>query len=172
MVIWITGLSGAGKTTIGRRLYGLVKPVLSNTVLVDGDEIRELFRHEGPGAYSVEGRRANADRIISLCSWLDAQEINVICCVLSIFQDQRDANRHRFSKYYEVFIHAEVAELKHRDYKGLYKSVEQGLMTNVVGVDIPFVQPKGPNLVIRSANPPVDAELAAREIAVLSGILE
>lgn len=172
MVIWLVGMSGAGKTTIGRELYALIKSSHPNTVFVDGDEVREIFRHEGDDAYTVEGRRQNSERISALCRWLDRQGINVVCSMLSIFEDHRQANRAELLRYFEVFIDASMDELMARDYKNLYRDARAGRVKNVVGVDIPFPAPATPDMVIRSGHPPVDSRQAAAEIAVRSGILQ
>lgn len=146
MVIWITGLSGAGKTTVGRHLYNMCRDHDPATVFLDGDEIRRIFRHDkGNEPYSVHGRRKNAERITELCAWLDRQNINVICCILSIFQDMRDSNRENFSRYFEVYLDAPMSVLSER--RTLYSDAKQGAITNVVGVDIPFTEPSHPDLV-------------------------
>lgn len=171
MVIWLIGMSGAGKTTIGREVYELVKTSLPNTVFVDGDEVRDIFRHDNEDAYTVEGRRLNSERVSALCRWLDRQGINVVCSMLSIFEDHRQANRAAFSRYFEVYIEATLDELMTRDYKDLYRAAKAGQQCNVVGVDIPFPPPTNPDMVIRNGNPPVDSRLAAGEIVEHSGIL-
>ena len=93
MIVWLIGLSGAGKTTIGKELYKIWKKDSRQTVIIDGDEIRKIFNHNtGDDPYSIEGRKINADRISNLCLWLDKQEINVVCCILSVFEDSRRWN--------------------------------------------------------------------------------
>lgn len=171
MVIWLVGMSGAGKTTIGREVYALIKPAMHNTVFVDGDEVREIFRHDGEDAYTVEGRRQNSERISALCRWLDHQGINVVCSMLSIFEDHRQANRAAYSRYFEVYVEASMEDLMTRDYKHLYRNAKAGRVPNVVGVDIPFIPPATPDLVIRNGNPPVDSRAAALRIVTGSGIL-
>lgn len=171
MVIWLIGMSGAGKTTIGREVYAFIKPVLPNTVFVDGDEVREIFRHDHEDAYTVAGRRLNSERVSALCQWLDRQGINVVCSMLSIFEDHRQANRAVFSSYFEVYVEATLDELMTRDYKDIYRAARAGQQRNVVGVDIPFPPPANPDMVIRNGNPPVDCRHAAKEIVECSGIL-
>lgn len=151
MVIWLTGLSGAGKTTLGRKVYSKIKKNYSNTVFIDGDEIREIFKHDKKGDYSLNERRKNAERICALCKWLDSQNINVVCCILSVFEDSRKWNRRNFSSYYEVYIKAPIEFLvKERDYKGIYKAASSGNMKNVVGIDLEFSEPANPDLVIEN----------------------
>lgn len=165
MVIWLIGLSGAGKSHIGRQLYKRMKEEEQATVLVDGDEIREIFRHDrGADAYTVEGRRRNAERIRELCAWLDRQEINVVCCILSLFEESHRWNRETYSKYFEVYISAPIDVLIERNPKNLYRRAKRGEVDNVVGVDIPFQAPKNPDLVIENGVYMVDASRAAQQI--------
>lgn len=145
MIIWLIGLSGSGKTTVGKELYKLWKADAKQTVIIDGDEIRELFKHNvGNDPYTIAGRKINAERISNLCLWLDKQDINVICCILSIFKESRDWNRKNYSKYKEVYLHASYEILFER--RTLYKKARQGLIKNVVGEDIPFDIPKESDL--------------------------
>ena len=148
-MIWLVGMSGAGKTTIGRHLYKKRKSVERATVLLDGDEIRRVFRHNHvPDAYTVGGRYRNAEHIVELCRLLDKQKIDVICCILCIFPKILLANRTEFSEYHEVHVHAPMSVLERRDTKGLYEAARKGLEKNVVGVDIDFPSPPNPDLFI------------------------
>lgn len=149
MVIWLIGLSGAGKSTIGREVYKLAKAKRSNTVYIDGDEVRAIFAQDkGPADYSVEGRRKNGERISELCAWLDRQGIDVVCAILSIFEDQRQAMRSRLSKYFEVYVSVPFEQLVKNDSKGIYRKAATGEVGEVVGVQIPFVPPSTPDLVV------------------------
>ena len=174
MVIWLVGLSGSGKTTIGREIYKLWKPLAPNTVMVDGDDIRKIFGHDkGPNKYSVEGRRKNAERIVEICHWLDRQEINVVCCILCIFDDIMTNNKKIYSKYYQVYLDAPINLLKHRDPKGLYKRAEEGKEKNVVGLDLPFTKPTLSDIGIvineDSPEPIVLAEMIMKKAGIISG---
>ncbi|NMH59635.1 adenylyl-sulfate kinase [Alteromonas ponticola] len=152
MVIWLVGLSGAGKTTIGRRLYHSMKTMHQHTVFIDGDEIRSIFRHDkGDNAYSLEGRKLNAERIQAMCAWLESQEINVVCCILSVFSEITQQNRQKFKQYFEVFVDTPLPLLIEQDNKGLYKSALKGEINNVVGVDIEYNPPCAPDLIIKNS---------------------
>jgi len=168
MVIWLVGLSGSGKTTIGRQVAERWKRTAANTVLVDGDEVRRIFRQDGtPADYSVAGRRINGERIYELCEWLDLQGINVVCCVLSIFEDLRARARANYSAYFEVFLDASLETVVLRDVKGLYRAAQAGEMPHVVGLDIEFTRPEHPDLVLDSSGDgPTAAQLAT---AVIEG---
>jgi len=146
VVIWLIGLSGAGKTTLARGLYERLKPTVPNLVRLDGDEFREIFRNDVD--HTVEGRRRNAERISLFCRVLDQQGIHVIAAVLSIFPEWQQWNRDNFRDYFEIFLDVPLETLKARDDKGLYRDAEAGRARNVVGVDIDFLRPARPDLVI------------------------
>jgi len=163
MVIWLIGLSGAGKTTIGKSVYREWKNREPNTVLVDGDEIREIFSQDNSGSdYSIEGRRKNAERIKQLCAWLDRQGINVVCNILLLFGDVSKWNRENLSGYLEVYVSTPLDVVKARDSKGLYSAAEKGKMKNVVGVDIPFPTPTSPDIIIDNS----DSRIRHHDMAV------
>lgn len=149
MIVWIIGMPGSGKTTIGRGVYERWKAQDAATVLIDGDEIRGIFRHDrGDEPYSIEGRRLNADRISEMCAWLDRQDINVVCCILSLFEDNRDWNRETYNKYLEVYLTASDETLAER--RHLYDEARAGKTRNVVGVDIPFTPPARPDMTFKT----------------------
>lgn len=169
MVVWLVGQSGAGKSTIGREVHRRWQAREANTVLVDGDEIRAIFKHEAREKdYSVVGRRVNAERIVEICRWLDGQGINVVCCILCIFPDVLAANRELFSDYREVYVSASMEVLRARDTKGLYAAAERGEQRDVVGVDIPFPVPATPDLVVDASGASGDGEaLTARVMSMI-----
>lgn len=148
MVIWFIGLSGAGKTTLATEVVRQARAKGTSAVLVDGDAVRALFEHDL--GFSIEGRRKNAARISRFCHFLDSQGVNVVCAILSIFQESQDWNRTHLSSYFEVFIDAPLSVVEARDTKGLYAQARRGEITDVVGVDIPFPAPRSPDLVIRN----------------------
>ena len=167
MVIWLVGLSGSGKTTLGREMARQWRAHAPNVVLLDGDEVRQVFAHDrGDDAYTLEGRRLNAERIVALCEMLDRQGIHVVCCILSVFDDMRRANRTRFGRYFEIFMDATLEAVTARDVKGLYAAARRGEARNVVGVDLPFERPTLSDLVIdtSAAQAPDVPALAAQAL--------
>ena len=165
MIIWLTGLSASGKTSLGRHVFELWKPRAPNTVVVDGDEIRSILKfHSGDEAYSVHGRHAVAARYCDLCVWLDQQKINVVCCTISSFEDLRHRNRENLSEYFEVYVAVPMDTLYRRDKKNLYAPALRSEIRNVVGVDIPFTPPANPDMVVDNAPDRDDLRPLAAEI--------
>lgn len=171
MVVWLVGLSGAGKTTIGTALYHRWKRQAPNTVLVDGDEVRRLFgRDASPADYGLEARRANAERMVELCAWLDRQKIHVVCNILCLFDDLMQENRRRFSEYFQVYLATDLDVLKARDPKGIYAAAARGEGGPVAGLDLAFSPPTTSDLVL-TTNPgaPLPEQLA-EQILTAAGI--
>ena len=143
-VYWITGLSGAGKTTIGKLLYEELRKDYPNTIFLDGDILRKVFGHDL--GYEREDRIKCAMRYARLCDMLERQNINVICCTISMFHCVREWNHENIHNYHEIYIKATMKTLQERNQKGLYSSAK----ANVVGVSIEFEEPKTPNLILQN----------------------
>ena len=141
---WITGLSGAGKTTIGNKLYYKMKLTKSNTIILDGDILRKVTGNDL--GYSKKDRLERAYRYNALCKLLTDQGINVIICTIAMFDEVREWNRKNIENYIEVFLDVELEVLKSRDRKGLYSRKEG----SIVGVDIEAEYPKTPDIIIKN----------------------
>lgn len=171
MIVWICGLSGSGKTTIGRELYRAWKQVDPATVFIDGDEIREVLgQNRTDEDYTPSARRAVVARMGAIAGWLESQSINAVICIISIDPKQLLAHRNRFASYFEVFIDVPFEILVARDDKGLYRRALKGEERNVVGVDIAYPGPSRPDLVLDNRSFDTPAEVWAARIAVAAGI--
>lgn len=144
-LFWVTGLSGAGKTTIGTILYQKLKEKYPNTVLFDGDVLRRMFGNDL--GYSKEERFACAMRYARLCKLLTEQGIIVVCCTISMFDAVREWNRQNIPEYTEIYIKVPIEMLEKRNQKNLYHDVKMGIAVNVVGVDLDLELPKSPDIV-------------------------
>lgn len=151
MVIWLTGLSGAGKTTTGKVLFQKIKSEHNHSVFLDGDILRDVWGDKL--GHDIAGRRMNAERVSKLCALLDSQGINVVVCVLSIFPEWLAWNRENLSDYFEVFLDVPYEIVEKRDSKGLYALAREGKIKNLVGVHIPL--PKQRTWDLRLAPPEV-----------------
>ena len=148
MIIWIVGLSGVGKTTLGRSLYKELKKKQKNLIYFDGDELRKVWINDI--GHSLSGRRLNAQRIFKLCQLLDKQKIHVICSIVSIFPDIQKKAHNQFSNFRLIYLKAPIKILKKRDAKGIYKNNLTGKDKNVVGINIKFPHPFKPHVSINS----------------------
>ena len=146
MVLWLVGLSGSGKTVLGRYIYEKLRRGWKNTLFFDGDIFREIMG--GDLGHTVSDRKKNADRITKFCKYLDSAGVNVVFAVLSLFHDSQEWNRKNIEHYYEVYIKCDKDVLIERDAKGIYKKALKGEIKNVVGIDIDFIPPIKPNKTI------------------------
>jgi adenylyl-sulfate kinase len=146
MVIWIIGLAGAGKTSVGRALHALMQQDGRTVAFLDGDHVREMMDNDL--GHTLEDRRKNGRRMTRICHYLDSQGIDVVCATLSQFDEHQSWNRANNSRYFEVYLDVPMGVLEKRDQKGLYSGALAGKIKDVVGVDMPFPPPKNPDLVI------------------------
>ena len=146
MVIWIIGLSAAGKTTLATSIVKKLRDEGEKVCLLDGDLIRDLFSNDVD--HSVAGRRRNAERLSTISEFLGNQGIPVVAAVLSIFPDWQKWNRNNIKDYFQVYIKVSMEKLESRETKGLYASAKKGQLKNVVGYDIDFPEPFLSDLVI------------------------
>ncbi len=145
-VYWITGLSGAGKTTIGTLWYQYLKEQFPNTVLLDGDQLRQVFLNDL--GYSKEDRKKSAMRNANLCKMLSEQGIHVVCCTISMFDEVRQWNRKQIKNYHEIYVKTSFETLQKRDQKGLYTNAKEGKEGDLVGVHIVLEEPKNPDIIL------------------------
>jgi len=165
MVIWITGLSGAGKTTVCEAIYRLVKPSLPQLVLLDGDVIRTVMGHDL--GYEERHRFIQIGRIQNLAKALSDQGLVVLVAALYAHPDLLAWNRANIDGYVEVLIDAPLDLVMRRDPKGLYAKVAAGTMPDVVGVDIPWHRPDNADIVVDATRPAEPEETARRLIAAI-----
>jgi adenylylsulfate kinase-like enzyme len=161
-VVWITGLSGAGKTTLCQAVSELVKPVLPELVVLDGDAVRAVFG--GDLDHSEPSRHRQIARMRSLAGVLALQGQVVLVAALYSHPDLLAENRRLLPDYFEVYLQAPIDLLRRRDSKGLYGGAASGATTDVVGVDIPWHAPQAPDLVFE-ASMGLTPEAMARELA-------
>jgi cytidine diphosphoramidate kinase len=145
-VYWFTGLSGAGKTTIGRLFYERLRQHHRHVVFLDGDVLREVFGNDL--GHSLDQRMQSAMRNSRLCKMLSDQGIDVVCATISMFHECRRWNRQHIPAYREIYIRVPKAVLIERDQKQLYSRAMRGEIQNVMGVDLDIEEPECPDLVI------------------------
>ena len=160
-VIWMTGLSGAGKTTLAQALERrLLHAGLLPTIL-DGDVLRTgLSRNLG---FSAEDRKENLRRATELALVLADAGVVVIGALISPFRADRELAaeraRERGTPFAEVFINAPLAECERRDPKQLYQKARSGLIRDFTGIDSPYEAPLAPDLELRTDRETVEQSL-------------
>jgi len=152
-VIWITGLSGSGKTTIAKALVNKLTTKDKKIIFLDGDELRSIFKTDNQKKdYDIKNRRLNAQRISNLCCFLSSQGHDVIVATMSMFKETYKWNKENIENYFEVFIDLPKDKLIKRNSKKIYSQFNAGKLDNVVGMDLNFDKPLFPNLIVNSFN--------------------
>ena len=152
-VIWITGLSGAGKSTIARATVERLNKLGEHPVLIDGDEIRNAIADPHTG-HDSDSRLANAYRISRLAKLFADQGHTVIGATMALFHEIHHWNRTKITDYFEVWIEVDLPTLKARDARGLYSRAANQQAKNVAGIDITYEQPLAPDLTLENAGLP------------------
>jgi adenylylsulfate kinase len=170
-VIWTTGLSGAGKTTISERLTQELRARGKRVEVLDGDVVRTHLS-KGLG-FSKEDRDTNIRRIAFVAHLLQRNGVFAITAAISPYRAIRDEARAMIGDFVEVFVHAPLEELIRRDVKGLYEKALRGEIQNFTGVSDPYEEPLDPEVTVYTHLETVE-ESVARILAKLEelGYLE
>ena len=145
-VVWLTGLSGSGKTIIARTLEHALKSMNRCVVALDGDEIR---RHLSPDlGFSKRDRELNVERVAYLSHILSRSGIITIVALISPFRTSRDYARKLIGDFVEVWVKCSLEICKKRDAKGLYAKALTGKITNFTGIDQNYEIPFNPEIIL------------------------
>ncbi|UCG27631.1 MAG: adenylyl-sulfate kinase [Bacteroidales bacterium] len=150
MVIWITGLSASGKTTLGTNVDRELKKLGYRSRLIDGDEIRKgLCRDLG---FSEADRKENIRRIAEVAKMFMNSELIPVCCFISPTRSIRELAKEIIGAehFVEVFMDAPLEICENRDPKNLYKKARKGEIPDFTGIDAPYEAPENPDIVIHS----------------------
>lgn len=162
IVVWITGLSGAGKSTIAKKCAELLRSEGKLPVVLDGDEFRAAVGDDL--GHDHEGRLLNAYRLARFAGYMARQGHTVLCATMSLFHEVQAFNRKSAPKYLEVYVRVPLDTLVARDPKGLYARARRGEVSGVVAVDLPFLEPLAPDLVLENDKHLDDVGSLARQI--------
>lgn len=161
-VIWLTGLSGAGKTTITNALAPQLRDLGRKVEVLDGDAVRETLS-KGLG-FTKEDRDTNIKRIGFVANLLARNGVTVLVSAISPYREARrsvldEATRNGVAAL-EVYVDAPLAVVAARDVKGLYKKALAGEIAHFTGVSDPYEAPEQPDLHIRTDQLSLEASVA------------
>jgi len=161
-VVWLTGLSGAGKSTIANALEQRLHARRAHTFLLDGDNVRHgLNRDLG---FTEADRIENIRRVGEVARLMADAGLIVLTAFISPFRAERHMVRRMLpeGEFFEIFVDTPLAEAEQRDVKGLYAKARAGELKNFTGIDSPYEPPEKPEIHIDTTK--VDAEEAAELI--------
>ncbi len=154
-VLWLTGLSGAGKTTLSRALHERLARRGTRAALLDGDVLRKGISADL--GYSPEDRTENVRRAAHVARLMSAERLVVVVALISPMTSQRAlARRIVGAPFREVFVHAPLPVCIERDPKGLYKRALAGKLAQFTGVSAPYEPPPSPELVLDTSVRTID----------------
>ena len=158
-VIWFTGLSASGKSTIAHLTEKKLFEEKIRSYVFDGDNIRHgLNVNLG---FSDDDRKENIRRIVEVAKLFVDAGIVILAAFITPFREQREyiRNRCKDMKYIEIYVKCDIEECVRRDPKGLYKKARSGIIKNYTGISSPFEEPANPDLIL-------DASLLSTEESV------
>lgn len=148
-IVWFTGLSGSGKSTIANALEKRLFEDGYNTYLLDGDNIRHGLSSDL--GFDDESRVENIRRIAEVSKLFVDAGLVVICAFISPFEKERNFVRNLVEdeEFIEVFIDTPIEVCEQRDPKGLYKKARNGELKDFTGIDSPYERPSKPEIVLQ-----------------------
>ena len=162
LVIWLTGLSGAGKTTLARAIRQELLQTGRSVELLDGDEVRENLSH-GLG-FSKEDRDRNVGRIGFVARLLARNGVTVLVSAISPYRQSRDDARRLIEGdgvgFLEVYVRCPLQVLIERDVKGLYKKALAGEVRHFTGISDPYEAPLSPDCLVDSSAQSIEQSLS------------
>ncbi len=147
-VLWITGLSQAGKTTIGDGIYNILKKKNLKVERLDGDIVRKYLSKDL--GFSKEDREENIRRVGFVSKLLSKNNVGVIASFISPYRKIRKILRDEIPNFIEVFADAPLEVCEKRDRKGLYKKARRGEIQNFTGISDPYEPPENPEIELRT----------------------
>lgn len=174
VVLWFTGLSGAGKSTIANQLEYELNARGKHSMLLDGDYVRHVLNRDL--GFGESDRAENIRRMSELAKLMTDAGLITLVSIISPYQADRDLARERIGtdQFLEIFVEVPLDVAEARDVKGLYKKAREGIITNFTGISSPYEAPKAPDLRIDtsclSVRQSVDKVLALlKERGVING---
>jgi adenylylsulfate kinase len=144
-VLWFTGLSGSGKSTIAARVQQELVRQGRDVEYIDGDALREVFPNTG---FTRAEREEHLRRTGYMASRLAAHGVTVVASLVSPYRESRDFVRRLCRDFLEIYVATPLEECERRDVKGLYARARRGEIRNFTGIDDPYEPPEHPELTL------------------------
>ena len=148
VTVWLTGLSGSGKTTIGGSVQKQLSALGYKVELLDGDLVRQNLSKEL--GFSKEDRDEHIRRLGFVAHLLTRNDVIVLVCAISPYRALREEVRQRIKDFIEVYVNAPLLVCEQRDVKGFYKKALSGEIKHFTGIDDPYEQPLCPEVECRT----------------------
>lgn len=151
LIIWLTGLSGSGKSSLAHAIESRLHDIGCRTFILDGDNLRQGLCNDL--GFSLEDRSENIRRVSEVAKlFLEAGTIVLISLISPLLKDRQYARELVPSNdFLEVFCNAPLSICEQRDVKGLYQKARQGLIPNFTGISSPYEPPKDPDITLNTA---------------------
>lgn len=156
LLLWFTGLSGSGKSTIANVVEQELYKQGFKTYTLDGDNIRKGINNDL--TFSPEDRTENIRRIAETAGLMVDAGLVVLAAFVSPYKKDRDNIKHivKDVNFVEIFINTSVEECERRDVKGLYKKARAGEIKNMTGISAPYEAPENPDIEIKTENETIE----------------
>ena len=164
-VLWFTGLSGSGKSTIAERVHRELVRRGVDVEYIDGDALREVFPNTG---FTRAEREEHLRRTGYMASRLAAHGVTVVASFVSPYRESRDFIRRHCPSFVEIYVSTPLEECERRDVKGLYARARRGEIRNFTGLDDPYEPPEHPELTLDTRALTVD-QCVARVLESFGG---
>jgi len=154
-LLWFTGLSGSGKSTVANRLDSRLNEKGLTTYLLDGDNVR-LGINSDLG-FSMDDRSENIRRIGEIGKlFVDAGIITIACFISPLKVDREKVRKTLGEDFIEIFVDCPISECEKRDPKNLYKKARQGIIKEFTGITSPYEEPENPEIVVNTKDQNID----------------
>jgi len=155
-VVWFTGLSGSGKSTIANTLEQVLFQKGCNTYVLDGDNIRSGLSADL--GFSENDRNENIRRVVEVAKVMMDAGVIVITSFISPFETDRELAKKSIgnTNFIEVFVNCPLEICEQRDVKGLYSKARCGKIKNFTGIDSPFETPKKPDITVDTSTESIE----------------
>ena len=157
VAVWLTGLSGSGKTTISIPLCEKLESMGYRVQHLDGDVVRQKLTKDL--GFSKEDRDQNIERVTFVAERLVKHGVISVCAFISPYKKERQYARDEIGRFVEVFVKCPLEICEERDVKGLYAKARAGEIKNFTGIDDPYEEPENAELTVETSKSTIDEEV-------------